>query len=672
MGPLSRKFFLFSSWVVFAIGGACSSRTVEKPVEAKDRPTVPLPAGNQLADPTSASTPFLYEYAKSRIPWQSWTTNALEAAKASNRPILIHVGYSTCPFTRRLRLEVLEDEKLSDILRENFVCVVADSEDSIALNQLILEALPRLGALPAWPMLVWMDTEGRPFQAHNFTRANAFSASAIRTAAEAALSSWNFGNNYASRLGEEVLQKAAPGLQDLPTPPPSERQLLDETRYLLTTIHDATNGTLSLGQNFPRPNSIQLALTLSGIYPENNFQRQELREMARVCLHAMRKGAILDPLDHCFHRYSEKPNWNAPHSEKMLSDQACIASAYLESARVLGEPELAQTAFATLDSVLADWKTPDGLYLHAKTAFVPPDWAQSPPFLAPWFIWSATELRELLDENEERVVFKIHDIRERGNMPPAIYTPKLGTSANVLGRGIDTADAAKDLGLSEDQVLSILASAHVKMRDYRSQRPGQYLDERATVAGNAQLLAALAQAARSPGGERFLEPASALAEQLLTRALSVDGNLLASGWWKSASLPGAPGLTDHASLLLGLLEWHTTRPNPELIDRAKGLFISIRNGFLDPETRAYRSCMAEELLPGQHDWFAIRDTSLPSDIALMAANLRLLGQITGDKSYQEQRKHLFQLLPRLPDQWQAAHALLAELAIDHQIAGSQP
>ncbi|MFM7183000.1 MAG: DUF255 domain-containing protein [Verrucomicrobiales bacterium] len=657
--------------VALFLVGACSPRTVEKTAGGADTPAAPLPTGNLFADAAVASTPFLAQYSKSSIPWQPWSEKSLEAAKASQRPILIHFGYSTCPFTRRLRLEVLEDEKLVAFFRDNFVCVVADSEDSVSLNQLLLDSLPRLGTAPAWPMLVWMDAEGRPYHAHDFTATNGFSIEAILTTAKGALSSWKFGNGYATRLGEEVLQKAAPTLGVPPNPAPSDLQLLDETRYMLTSIHDPAHGTLCVGQNFPRPNSIHLALSLSESHPKDSFQRQELRDIVRVCLKAMREGAILDPLDRCFHRYSEKPNWNAPHSEKMLVDQACIASAYLEAARVLGEADLATTAFDTLDAVLTGWKTADGLYLHAKTAFVPPGWPQSPPFLAPWFIWSASELKDLLDETEESVVFKVHGIRERGNMPPAIYSPRFGSSANVLGIAVPTDKAAAELGMDRAALLAVLARAHTKMSETRDKRPGLFIDERATVSGNALLLATLAQAARAPGGERFGEPAAALAEQLLSRAIAADGKVLASGWWRSAPLPGAPGLTDHATLLMGLLEWNATRPNPETTARIPGLLTAIRTGFLDSDTQAYRSSRAEELIPGQHAWFAIRDTSIPADIALMATNLRLLSKFTGDKAYHEQRKDLFALLLRLPSQWTSAHSLLAELAIDHQ-SGNSP
>lgn len=671
MLPFPRRFQIAAVALALAVGAGCSPRTVEKTKDESSGPVAPLPKENRLADPAAAATPFLAEYSGSSIPWQPWGSKAMEAAKASQRPLLIHVGYSTCPFTRRLRQQVLEIPLLADFLKENFVCVVADSEDNLALNQLLLESLPRLGTVPAWPMLVWTDPDGRPFQAHDFTRKTGFTADAILATANAALSSWKFGNGYATRTGEEILQRAAPAIDALPEDAPSDLELLDEARHMLASIHDPSHGTLSLGQNFPRPNSITLSLALSETHPPDSFQRKDLRDMAARCLTAMREGAIRDPLDACFHRYSEKPNWNAPHSEKMLVDQAAIASAYLLAARVLDAPRFADTAFETLDAVLAGWRSAEGLYVHAKTAFVPADWPQAPPFLAPWFIWSASELKELLDDAEERVVFHVHGIRERGNMPPAIFSPLLGNSANVLGLAAPPEKAASDLAMDRSELDSILARAHAKMREHRAKRPGALIDERATVSGNALLLAALAQASRAPGGERFLEPAARLSTRLRELALAPDGKLLASGWWKSTPLPGLPNLSDHACLLFGLLEWQITRPEPTALPAILALGNTIQKTFHDAETGGFRSYQAEELLPGQHAWFSISDTAIPSDIALMATNLRLLAQTTGDSTHLDRRKSLFPLLLRLSSQWKSAHSLLAELALDHP-QGSPP
>jgi uncharacterized protein YyaL (SSP411 family) len=98
--------------------------------------------------------------------------------------------------------------------------------------------------------------------------------------------------------------------------------------------------------------------------------------------------------------------------------------------------------------------------------------------------------------------------------------------------------------------------------------------------------------------------------------------------------------------------------------RIQGLLAATRASFLDPQIQAFRSCRAEDLIPGQRSWFTIRDSSIASDIALMATSLRLLGRITGDATYDEQRKKLFGLLPRFPSQWKSAHGLLTELALD--------
>ena len=51
--------------------------------------------------------------------------------------------------------------------------------------------------------------------------------------------------------------------------------------------------------------------------------------MARLTLDRMAAGGMYDLLGGGFHRYSVDARWLVPHFEKMLYDNALLASAYL-------------------------------------------------------------------------------------------------------------------------------------------------------------------------------------------------------------------------------------------------------------------------------------------------------------------------------------------------------
>ena len=56
--------------------------------------------------------------------------------------------------------------------------------------------------------------------------------------------------------------------------------------------------------------------------------------MVLTTLRAMAKGGMNDQLGGGFHRYSVDAHWFVPHFEKMLYDQAQLATSYLEAFQI--------------------------------------------------------------------------------------------------------------------------------------------------------------------------------------------------------------------------------------------------------------------------------------------------------------------------------------------------
>jgi hypothetical protein len=77
-------------------------------------------------------------------------------------------------------------------------------------------------------------------------------------------------------------------------------------------------------------------------------------------LDAMAAGGIYDHLVGGFCRYSTDAGWLVPHFEKMLTDQALLARAYLHAWQDGGRAEYLGVVTETLDFVLRDLSTPEG------------------------------------------------------------------------------------------------------------------------------------------------------------------------------------------------------------------------------------------------------------------------------------------------------------------------
>jgi len=61
---------------------------------------------NRLAGETS---PYLLQHAGNPVDWQPWDAQALDQARAQNRPILLSIGYAACHWCHVMAHESFED-----------------------------------------------------------------------------------------------------------------------------------------------------------------------------------------------------------------------------------------------------------------------------------------------------------------------------------------------------------------------------------------------------------------------------------------------------------------------------------------------------------------------------------------------------------------------------------
>ncbi len=91
--------------------------------------------------------------------------------------------------------------------------------------------------------------------------------------------------------------------------------------------------------------------------------------MVTETLDAMLAGEMFDPVDGGMYRYATRPDWTASHTEKLLSDNARMASVLLDAYRVSDHPEYLEAArglFEYLETNLMDPET--GLFYGSQDA----------------------------------------------------------------------------------------------------------------------------------------------------------------------------------------------------------------------------------------------------------------------------------------------------------------
>ena len=238
--------------------------------------------------------------------------------------------------------------------------------------------------------------------------------------------------------------------------------------------------------------------------------------MAVHTLSRMAAGGIRDHAGGGFHRYSVDARWLVPHFEKMLYDNALLARA-LTRAHLLGATQLGAVAEETLDYVLGDLTSPEGVFYSARDA-------DSEGEEGLFYLWTPAEVRDVLGRDEARLLTRVYDVSETGNFE----------GRNILHLPHDLDAVARREGIARDELERRLRDSLRALKDRRAARPEPLRDDKVLTAWNGFTIRALAEAGPALGRPDYTAAGARAADFLLgddaARATACS----------ASSRPGAP------------------------------------------------------------------------------------------------------------------------------------
>ncbi len=460
---------------------------------------------NRLSGETS---PYLRQHAANPVEWYPWGEPALERARAEDKPLFISVGYAACHWCHVMAHESFEDEEVAALLADSFISIKVDREERPDLDAIYMAAVLAQNGSGGWPMSVFCTPDGRPFFAGTYyPKADRGGYPGFRRVVGALAEAWTDQRDAVERQANELLAAVEQQvtLENELTPasssgPPSFDAPLDALIVHLATTFDATWGGWGTAPKFPRPTLVELCL------------RQHARTgdeaslaMATATLDAMAAGGIYDHLAGGFARYSTDRQWLVPHFEKMLTDQALLARAYLHAWMVTGRADYLQVTTETLDAMLRDLKAPNGGLCSSIDADARGHEGAHATFTTAEVrhALGAAGLGEFTD-----LVCAFYGVTERGNWE----------ATNVLRRplGAPLARSAE------------MEAARVALFQARLDRIQPGIDDKVLTEWNAMAVSTLAEAAGAAGVERWALAAQEIAEVLFSRLRRDDGRWLRS------------------------------------------------------------------------------------------------------------------------------------------------
>ena len=567
---------------------------------------------NRLAREKS---PYLLQHADNPVEWFPWGEEAFIKAKKEDKPVFLSIGYSTCHWCHVMAHESFEDAQVAKLLDETFVCVKVDREERPDIDKVYMTVCQMMTGSGGWPLTIMMTPDKKPFFAGTYIpKETGFGHIGLQDLVPRIKQLW------ASRK-DEVLSSASQitaALQKT-TPPPSSEEpgeaMLHRAYEQLSDRFDEKYGGFGVSPKFPTAHNLLFLLR----YWKRTNDRKSL-DMVEKTLQEMRRGGIFDHIGFGFHRYSTDQRWLVPHFEKMLSDQALLATAYIETFQATGKEEYARTAREIFDYVLRDMTDTGGGFYSAEDA-------DSEGEEGKFYLWSYGEIKHLLAPNEADLFFKVFNIEKNGNFPDESGGRNIAHVTKSLEK------IASELSTAVPELKESLESIRQKLFIYRDKRIHPHKDDKILTDWNSLMIAALAKGGRVLEEPRYTLAAKHAFDFILNNMLTADGGLLHRYRDGEAAIPAY--LDDYAFLIYATLELYETTFEAGYLKQALVLNRQLLEHFRDDQNGGFYFTAAdsEEILVRQKE---IYDGAIPSGNSIAMLNLLRLGRITADSSLEEQ------------------------------------
>jgi uncharacterized protein len=557
---------------------------------------------NGLAQERSA---YLRQHRSNPVNWLPWGEAALSAAKTSNKPILLSIGYSACHWCHVMARESFEHPETAALMNQGFVNIKVDREERPDLDALYLKALQAMGRRPGWPLTMFLTPDGVPFWGGTYFPHEAQDGlPSFREVLEYVSDAYRSDPQGVAQKGRALID----GLMSRPTYGQRRATITDDSAQAaaaeVVTQLDEKNGGLAGAPKFPYP-AVFAFLWNQGV----RSGRRDFCAAAGFTLERIAASGLYDHVGGGFFRYTVDAEWKIPHFEKMLYDNALLISLYSELYRREAGALHRDLVRRTVEWLLGEMRVADAAFASSLAA-------ESEGREGAYYLLDAAGVYSVL-----------------GDAAGEFRAQYLDSSADFEGGKV-----LNRLGEASPERNQASFLAHCdRLLAARQRRPRPERDEKIVADWNGLAIAALVQAAVVFDEPRWLEAARA-AFAFVADAMTV-GDTLHHAW--NAGQLGAPGiLDDYANMSLAALRLREATGEAQYLRQAAAWTRSCIGHFADPSGGFFHTAdNVRHLVARIRDG---HDGATPSGNGIMARVLSELFLSTGDPLYRRVAQELFE------------------------------
>ena len=446
------------------------------------------------------TSPYLLQHRDNPVHWQAWGPDALAAARAAGKPILLSVGYAACHWCHVMAHESFERPETAAVMNRHFVNIKVDREERPDIDSIYQTALALQGEQGGWPLTMFLTPEGEPFWGGTYFPPEPRWGRPGFVDLLARVAEVYAGDPAMVARNRDALRR---GLAETAAPPaPPAGPVAEITPALLDRISDRLLGEIDrehggIGGAPKFPQTAILALLWRAHLRRNNA---DCGDAVILTLERMCQGGIYDHLGGGFARYSTDAAWLVPHFEKMLYDNALLIDLLTCVQAETGSPLLRQRLYETVGWVLREMRTAEGAFAASQDA-------DSEGHEGRFYVWSEAEIDRLL--GADSAAFKeVYGVTAGGNWEGSTILNRTPTRALLAPA------AEEDLERSR-QILFAARETRIK--------PGW--DDKALADWNGLMITALARAGAALAEPGWIAACRQAFAAIENHMMTADGRL---------------------------------------------------------------------------------------------------------------------------------------------------
>jgi uncharacterized protein YyaL (SSP411 family) len=365
--------------------------------------------------------------------------------------------------------------------------------------------------------------------------------------------------------------------------------------------YDHDYGGFGNEPKFPTPHNLMFLLAYSNLEADD-----QTLFMVENTLTNMYKGGIYDHIGYGFSRYSTDAKWLVPHFEKMLYDNALLATAYIEAYQYTKKPLYKTIATQILEYVSREMTDREGGFYSAQDA-------DSEGVEGKYYVFKPEEITAALQNDDAGFFCNYFDITKDGNFE---------------GSSIPNRIHATELNPDNERVSRLCNYIY----RYRQNRYKLHKDDKILTSWNSLMISAYAKAGVILQDSKYAEIAVRAVDFINTKLIDKDGQLYVR--YREGEAAHFGHLDDYAFFCQALLCVYDATFDISYLKQAVDLADKMLLDFWDDINEGFflTGNDAEKLIYRPKE---VHDGAIPSGNSVAGYVLQKIAHITANPKYRE-------------------------------------